>query len=85
MRGILTTENVDDATLVNRARAAAQMAGADWVKAVKPDAAYGWDKAHDEPWKFGKPVRADGAQRGGLGLRGQAQHPATPRRARRER
>src|SRR3954468_1801446 len=35
MRGVLTTEIMDDAALVKRAQAAAEMAGADWVKAVK--------------------------------------------------
>src|SRR5436305_14625527 len=36
MRGVLSTELLDDAQLVTRARNAAQMAGADWVQAVKP-------------------------------------------------
>src|SRR5436190_364507 len=34
MRGVLSTETPDDAALVARARAAKQMAGADWVQAV---------------------------------------------------
>src|SRR5258705_13592766 len=42
MRGVLSTEIVDDEKLVERARRSAQMAGADWVKAVKPDRPYGW-------------------------------------------
>src|SRR5881394_1347589 len=36
MRGILSTEILDDEKLVEKARSAAQMIGADWVKAVKP-------------------------------------------------
>src|SRR6266571_52369 len=36
MRGILSTEIIDDQQLVDRARSAAQMTGADWVRAVKP-------------------------------------------------
>src|SRR5256886_6966768 len=36
MRGILSTEILDDRKLVDRARSAAQMLGADWVQAVKP-------------------------------------------------
>src|SRR5882724_1705186 len=40
MRGILSTEILDDAKLVDRAKAAAQMAGADWVQAVKPSCEY---------------------------------------------
>src|SRR6478752_2758091 len=37
MPGILSTEILDDVELVNRARKSAEMEGADWVKAVKPD------------------------------------------------
>src|SRR3989440_4741190 len=44
MRGILSTELLDDQQLVDRARHGAQMAGADWVKAVKPEQAYEWDQ-----------------------------------------
>src|ERR1043165_7235328 len=40
MRGILSTEILDDAKLVDRARSTAQMLGADWVKAVKPTHSY---------------------------------------------
>src|SRR5206468_12673017 len=44
MRGVLSTEILDDEQLVNRARSAAQMAGADWVQAVKPTHGYAWDQ-----------------------------------------
>lgn len=59
MRGILSTEQLDDAKLVDRARAAAQMQGADWVQAVKPRTAYGWNEPQGD-WKVGLPLRGDG-------------------------
>jgi len=59
MRGVLSSEMVDDVKLVERARAAAKMEGADWVAAVKPAAAYGWDEDHGD-WKTGPNVRGDG-------------------------
>jgi carbamoyl-phosphate synthase small subunit len=60
MRGILSTEIMDDAALVARAKGAAKMEGADWVQAVKPDAAYGWTIDHHADWKFGDLNRGDG-------------------------
>src|SRR5688572_24244454 len=59
MRGVLSTELLDDAALVARARGAAQMAGADWVQAVKPDAPYAWDETQGD-WGQGKVERGDG-------------------------
>ncbi|MGH7213977.1 MAG: glutamine-hydrolyzing carbamoyl-phosphate synthase small subunit, partial [Tepidisphaeraceae bacterium] len=59
MRGVLSTEMLDDAQLVARARGAAQMAGADWVQAVKPDKQYAWDEDQGD-WSFGKVERGDG-------------------------
>jgi len=59
MRGILSTEVLDDAKLVDRARHAAAMAGADWVKAVKPKSSYKWDEDQGD-WKLGKVERGDG-------------------------
>src|SRR5438445_7531206 len=44
MRGVLSTEILDDEQLVSIARHAAEMAGADWVKAVQPDRPYQWDQ-----------------------------------------
>ena len=59
MRGILSTEILDDVKLVERARAAASMVGADWVKAVRPDQPYKWDEDQGD-WA-GSPVeRGDG-------------------------
>jgi carbamoyl-phosphate synthase small subunit len=59
MRGILSTEVLDDAALVDRARHAAQMAGADWVQAVKPQKSYEWDQGQGD-WGLGKVERGDG-------------------------
>ena len=59
MRGILSTEILDDAKLVDRAKHAAAMVGADWVKAVKPKTSYNWDEDQGD-WKLGKVERGDG-------------------------
>lgn len=59
MRGVLSTEILDDAALVARARAARQMIGADWVQAVKPDEPYTWDQDQGL-WKQGNIIRGDG-------------------------
>jgi carbamoyl-phosphate synthase small subunit len=59
MRGILSTEILDDQALVDRARSAAQMLGADWVKAVKPEKSYAWDEDQGT-WSLGKVERGDG-------------------------
>ena len=59
MRGILSTEILDDAALVERARSAAQMLGADWVKAVKPCESYGWSEDQGD-WGQGEVERGDG-------------------------
>ncbi len=59
MRGILSTDGLADAALVDRARHGAKMAGADWVQAVKPDAPYNWDQDQGD-WRLGKVERGDG-------------------------
>src|SRR5436190_1024082 len=59
MRGVLSTEILDDAQLVDRARHAAQMLGADWVQAVKPDKEYDWDEDQGD-WGQGRVERGDG-------------------------
>ncbi len=59
MRGILSTEILDDVALVEKARGAAQMLGADWVKAVKPDTEYDWDEDQGD-WSLGRVERGDG-------------------------
>jgi carbamoyl-phosphate synthase small subunit len=59
MRGVLSSEILDDEQLVNRAQRAAQMAGADWVKAVKPDEPYDWDQALGD-WSPGPVEHGDG-------------------------
>jgi carbamoyl-phosphate synthase small subunit len=59
MRGILSTEILDDAKLIARARGAAEMEGADWVQAVKPARGYEWDQDQGD-WRLGKVERGDG-------------------------
>jgi carbamoyl-phosphate synthase small subunit len=59
MRGVLSTEELDDARLVHRARHAAQMLGADWVQAVKPSRPYTWDESQGQ-WCPGQVIRGDG-------------------------
>lgn len=60
MRGVISTELLDDAALVARARSAAAMAGADWVKAVKPECSYQWTEDRGA-WSSARPVvRGDG-------------------------
>src|SRR5438034_3029326 len=59
MRGILSTEILDDQKLVERARSAAQMLGADWVKAVKPQCEYSWNEDQGD-WALGRVERGDG-------------------------
>jgi carbamoyl-phosphate synthase small subunit len=58
MRGVLSTEILDDRQLVERAQKGAQMAGADWVQAVKPEKSYEWDEDRGQ-WKKGG-ERGDG-------------------------
>jgi len=53
MRGILSTEILDDEKLVNKAKHAAGMIGADWVQAVMPKQGYGWDE-NQGAWGQGK-------------------------------
>ena len=59
MRGILSTEILDDTKLIEMARNSAQMLGADWVKAVKPEKPYGWSEPQGD-WALGKVERGDG-------------------------
>ena len=59
MRGVLSTELLDDAQLVARARGGKEMKGADWVQAVKPVESYGWDERQGE-WGLGRVERGDG-------------------------
>jgi carbamoyl-phosphate synthase small subunit len=59
MRGILSTVLLDDLELVGKARHGAQMAGADWVQAVKPAGEYAWSEDQGE-WGLGRVERGDG-------------------------
>jgi len=59
MRGVLSTEILDDRALVERAKHAAKMEGADWVQAVKPQCEYEWSEDQGN-WKIGPVERGDG-------------------------
>src|ERR1700756_1249171 len=59
MRGILSTEILDDEKLVDKARHAAQMAGADWVQAVKATGCSDWTEGPGE-WSIGPVEHGDG-------------------------
>jgi len=59
MRGILSTEILDDAKLVDRARHAAEMEGADWVQAVKATGCSDWTEGQGS-WSLGEVERGDG-------------------------
>jgi carbamoyl-phosphate synthase small subunit len=59
MRGILSTEILDDAKLVDRAKHAAEMEGADWVKAVRATGCFNWTEGQGD-WKLGEVERGDG-------------------------
>ncbi|HZK79457.1 MAG TPA: glutamine-hydrolyzing carbamoyl-phosphate synthase small subunit [Humisphaera sp.] len=59
MRGILSTDLLDDAKLVDKARHAAQMKGADWVQSVKATGCSEWTEGQGA-WSIGKVERGDG-------------------------
>ncbi|HEY7119801.1 MAG TPA: glutamine-hydrolyzing carbamoyl-phosphate synthase small subunit [Tepidisphaeraceae bacterium] len=59
MRGILSSEILDDQQLVDRAKHGAQMEGADWVQAVKPTSDYSWDEDLGT-WSAGPVEKGDG-------------------------
>jgi carbamoyl-phosphate synthase small subunit len=59
MRGILSTQILDDSELLECAHKAAAMAGADWVQAVKPKGEYSWDQDQGD-WPAGQVLRGDG-------------------------
>lgn len=59
MRGVLSSEMLDDRKLIEKARSSAKMAGADWVQAVKPCEPYMWEEAQGE-WGLGRVERGDG-------------------------
>jgi carbamoyl-phosphate synthase small subunit len=59
MRGVLSTEMLDDKKLVDRAKHSAQMLGADWVQAVKPEKSYSWNE-DEGAWKRPDVNRGDG-------------------------
>ncbi|HEX8522695.1 MAG TPA: glutamine-hydrolyzing carbamoyl-phosphate synthase small subunit, partial [Tepidisphaeraceae bacterium] len=59
MRGVLSTELLDDVKLVAMAKGSPEMNGADWVKEVKPDKAYDWNEDQGT-WGLGNVERGDG-------------------------
>ena len=59
MRGVLSTEILDDTQLVEKAKHSAQMEGADWVKAVMPTTATTWEEDLGD-WPPGNVERGDG-------------------------
>src|SRR3954464_9909978 len=59
MPGVLSSQILDDADLLARARKSAEMEGADWVKAVKPDKEYEWTEDQGQ-WALGGMERGDG-------------------------
>jgi carbamoyl-phosphate synthase small subunit len=59
MRGILSTEILDDERLVEAARKSAAMEGADWVQAVKPEGEYEWNEDQGA-WRLGKVESGEG-------------------------
>src|SRR5829696_394424 len=52
MPGVLSSQILDDAELLVRAKRSAEMDGADWVKAVKPDKEYEWTEDQGQ-WALG--------------------------------
>ena len=59
MNGVLSTELLDDAPLVARAKGVPDMSGADWVRAVKPVKEYTWDQDQGA-WSLGEVARGEG-------------------------
>jgi carbamoyl-phosphate synthase small subunit len=59
MRGVLSTEMLDDGALVAKARHGASMEGADWVQAVKATENYDWSEGQGE-WTEGNVEKGDG-------------------------
>ena len=59
MNGVLSSEVLDDAQLVERAKQVRDMSGADLVCEVKPDKSYDWDEDQGV-WKTGPVERGDG-------------------------
>jgi carbamoyl-phosphate synthase small subunit len=59
MNGAISSEILDDAELLARARAAASMEGSDWVQAVKPTSNYNWRDGHGK-WTVGDQLDGKG-------------------------
>ena len=50
MNGVMSTEVLDDAELVRRAKALPSMTGADYVQTVTPAEAYNWPDGYESPF-----------------------------------
>src|SRR5213083_2761075 len=59
MNGVLSSEILDDAKLLDSAKKVRDMSGADLVKEVKPTHGYGWDEDQGT-WKGSRVERGDG-------------------------
>jgi len=55
MRGVISSEMLDDQELLEKVARTAQMEGADWVQAVKPDCNYSWSQGNEKWRPVGKP------------------------------
>lgn len=52
MKGVLSTTDLDDASLVAKAKASPGLVGRDIAQHVMPKAAVQWDERNWEPWRF---------------------------------
>lgn len=57
MRGVLSTEDLDDASLVAKAKASPGLVGRDLVREVLPERAFPWDRPLSPWFKVGNAVR----------------------------
>jgi carbamoyl-phosphate synthase small subunit len=56
MRAVLSTEDLDDASLVKKAKAAPGLSEQNLVERVSCEKPYAWEKGYDAPWREGKEV-----------------------------
>lgn len=52
MKGILSTDDLDDASLIAKAQKSAGLVGRDVAQWVMPKAPFRWDERNWEPWRF---------------------------------
>ncbi|HTX17636.1 MAG TPA: glutamine-hydrolyzing carbamoyl-phosphate synthase small subunit [Bacteroidota bacterium] len=63
LRGVLSTTDLDDASLVKKAKSSPEMTGLDLAKKVTCPAAYSWDEVDRTPYAL--PAKLPGARRNG--------------------